>query len=82
MGAVQIATLVLAVAKAIPIVNGWVVALVAAVNKENIEDSRQSRATRNQELKALNRALQRAENDEDIKALSITRSRLKRGWLS
>lgn len=73
---------VVALAKALPIVNGWIKKFVKAWNDKDVAESDSLRGTLKAEQQALYRAIQKADTDEDIKALSITLHRLNSGKLS
>jgi hypothetical protein len=73
---------VFAIAKAFPIVDKWISKFYNDWNSKRILESDQVQTVYDQEKLALNRAIQRAENDEDIKLLSVSMRRLERDRLS
>ena len=82
MNMTAIITGIFALAKAVPIINSWVNKFVKAWNDKDIKQSDAIRAELKNEKEALNRAISKAETDEDIRLLSITLRRVTNGVLS
>lgn len=70
-----------ALAKVFPIVDKWLERFYIEWNEKRSSGSDRLRQTFKQEKKALDRAIEKAETDEDIKYLSITLRNLNNGKL-
>lgn len=73
---------VFAVAKAFPIAKDFIDKFIDEWTSKEVHESEQIRVSFRAEKLALNRAIARAETNEDIKQLSITLRRLNNGKLS
>ncbi len=74
-------TTALALAKAVPIINEWFHKFTEEWSSYHMHEDEQVRVSFRAEKLALNRAIARAENNEDIKNLSITLRRLNNNKL-
>ena len=72
---------IFAVAKAWPTINEWIHKFVDEWTSKQVHEDDQTRVSFLQEKKALDRAIARAESNDDIKYLSITLRRLNNNKL-
>ena len=82
MNIASIVTGAFALAKVFPIIDKWLERFYNEWNSKRSNVSDNARETFKQEKKALDRAIEKAETDEDIKYLSITLRNLNNGELS